>query len=138
MSVERERLEVTREVLRALSHRDFRSELASVTGRDGEHPVVVALPHDTVRDVFERVYEHGDAHVAITDKHDALRLLAMSATEEVPAGSEPVEIHPDETMDMLLVALDQFPGMVTFIEVEPDLHMQLRQQNGPEPAAASC
>lgn len=81
---EQERLRLTREVGKLLLHRSFRDALPPLT-EDGERPIVIGLPDDTMGEIAAQVAAlGGDAHLIVmspTRTPGAERVQVLRVTE---------------------------------------------------------
>ena len=138
---QKERLEVGREVMKALRHRDFRNSL-SRTNADGEHPIIVALPDDRMSQIFEQVRGLGDvAYIGIRGLDGDIEFISMApACDESTASTAEVAdecpIHGDTSVGMLVTYLRAHRGPLRCREVEPGVTMELVADSGPLPTAS--
>jgi len=105
MDVDREK--VIRRVMRTVAREQARSPLP-VRLEDGSSPLVVALPGDSVADVFERVGGFGGSANLIVAYAERLKLLSieLNASSET---REPADVHPVASIGMLCDWLDCTP-----------------------------
>jgi hypothetical protein len=131
----RARLAVARNVLRALRHRDFRSELGETTA-SGEHVVVPALPDDTMGALFDQLRSaDGPIYVAISDGDDIV-VLSM-AQARPPKHAAPTRddcpIHRDTQLTMIVDYLRMIHGPLTCYEASPGVMLELVDERPPAP-----
>jgi hypothetical protein len=130
------RLAVAHEVLQAVRHGDFRSEL-SETIRSGEHVIVPALADDPMGSFFDKLrVANGTIYIAVREK-EGLAVLSMSpARPPRHAVFTPDEcpIHRDTHLDMLIGYLRATRGPVTCYEASPGVMVELVDDRPPVPA----
>lgn len=64
------RLAATRYVTKGLAEHRIRVALSKVATADGMHPIVVALPEDSIQEVFNRIPAEGIAHVVVVGEEE--------------------------------------------------------------------
>jgi hypothetical protein len=136
---QRQRLAVSREVMKALRHRDFRNAL-DLTDANGEHTVVVALPSDPMRRIFKQLKRvSGVAYIGVTDAEGDIEFIAVGPPESVApddksGASDECPIHGDASVGLLLAYLREHRRPLRFREADPDVTVQLVDDLGPYPS----
>lgn len=137
-----ERLRVTRAVMKALGHHDFRSQLAYFGG-GREVPIVVALPGERMADLFARLTQSEDHVVLATimpfGDHAHLELVsiqrAAEGNEALEAGEDECPLHQDTTVAMLLTYLQALRKPVRCHLLSPDVTLEILTDNDLEAPA---
>jgi hypothetical protein len=95
------REQAIRRVMRSISRRVVNAGPLPVQAEDGSYPIVVTLPDDTVADMEERRNRISrDVNVVVAYPERMVLIAMRDAVRDNPA-----EIHPDSTMDMLVLFL---------------------------------
>lgn len=102
-----------RRVMRSISRRVIAAGPLPVQAKDGSYPIVVALPEDTVGDMEERRNRVSRDVNVVVAYPDRMVLIAMRDGVR----EDPAEIHPDSTMDMLVLYLKSSTESVPAIRV---------------------
>jgi hypothetical protein len=99
--------------MRSISRRVVNAGPLPVQAKDGSYPVIVALPEDTVSDMDERRNRISrDVNVVVAYPERMVLIAMRDSVRENPA-----EIHPDSTMDMLVLYLKSSSEVVPAIRV---------------------
>ena len=129
----RMRLAVAHEVLQALRHGDFRSDLGE-TIRSGEHVIVPALPDDPMGSFFDKLRAaDGTIYIAVREE-DGLAVLSMSPARPprhaVPSPDQ-CPIHRDTHLQMIIGYLRATRGPLTCYEASPGVMVELVDDRPP-------
>lgn len=112
-TLEEQRRAIAGRIMSALRHASAREAL----GLGPETHIIVAMPDETVADVFRRVYRIGQAVRLVVPKGHELTVSTVTPTPEAPAVvdlDDPCPVHPDSEISMLLDYLTQHrPGEAT-------------------------
>jgi hypothetical protein len=99
--------------MRSISRRVVNFGPLPVQAKDGSYPVIVALPDDTVSDVEDqRDRISRDANIVVAYPE---RMVLIAMREAVR--DDPAEIHPDSTIDMLVLYIKSHSEEVPAIRV---------------------
>lgn len=102
-----------RRVMRSISRRVVNSGPLPVRASDGTYPIVVALPDDTVAEMEERRNRISrDVNVVVAYPERMVLIAMRDAVRDDPA-----EIHPDSTVDMLVLYLRSAGEQVPAIKI---------------------
>lgn len=102
-----------RRVMRNLARRAINLGPLPVQTDDGEYPVIVMLPDDSVGDMEQRRNRVSrDANIVVAYPERMVLIAMRDAVREDPA-----EVHPDSTMDMLVEYLRTHPDAAPAIRV---------------------
>lgn len=102
-SDESPREQAMRRVMRSLPRRMASVGPLPVVGVDGSHPVVVLLPDDTVEEMETRRLRFGGEVNVVVAYPNNMVMFPMRQNDR----DDSMEIHPDASMDMLVVYLRQ-------------------------------
>lgn len=131
-TLEEQRRAVAARIMSALRHASARDAL----GLDTETHIVVAMPEETVADVFRRVHRIGQAvRLVVPRGHE----LTLSTVTPSPQQLKVVDIdascpvHPDSEISMLLEYLAQHrPGKATTCLIStPEGPVECSEPTGP-------
>jgi hypothetical protein len=107
------REQAVRRVMRSISRRVVNFGPLPVKAKDGTYPVIVTLPDDTVSDMEDqRNRVSRDANIVVAYPERMVLIAMRDAVRDDPA-----EIHPDSTMDMLVVYIKSHTDDVPAIRV---------------------
>ncbi|MGH7069176.1 MAG: hypothetical protein ACREFO_04075 [Acetobacteraceae bacterium] len=102
---------ITSYALQRLLDPKFRRRLQATTP-DGEQPIIAALPHDLLSDVWGQVHDLGDAGNVLFPLGDGFLLLAMTLTQVSDRESEaPDRLRDECTMGLFVARLMHDGGM---------------------------
>ena len=107
------REQAIRRVMRSISRRVVHYGPLPVQAADGTYPIVVALPEDTVADTEDRRNRVGRNANVVVAYPERMVLIAMRDG----VNDDPAEVHPDSSMDMLVLFLKNNPEDIPAIRV---------------------
>lgn len=116
-SREQRRAEFVRGVAKIMRSRDFRSALDTGTGRSDSHIVVVALPDDSMRYVFDHLAQAGGSGAVVLVQDGPIEMVTMrpASAAQVQVAQEDdgvARIHEDSPVDMFFECLRQARTLV--------------------------
>lgn len=105
------RRDYARRIMQLATERDFNREF-TVRSEDGSAPVVVALGHERVHEVIERITAAGgSANLFVVDSNERIHLVAMRGRQkpqsQASLGDGVQDVHHNITMDFLVLHMQQ-------------------------------